>query len=67
VRGTVDGNGQLKLALKGATDGDPLLVTVQDNNGVAGKDIEIVYSKSCDDGKAPTLQGGLSVRLPGVI
>jgi hypothetical protein len=67
VRGTVDADGQLKLALKGAEDGDPILVSVTDNNGVQGQDLEIVYSKSCKDGKAPTLKGGLSTRLPGVI
>jgi hypothetical protein len=65
--GTVNNDGQLTVALKGVEEGDPLLVSVTDNNGNAGKDLEIVYSKKCKDGKAPKLQGGLSTRLPGVI
>jgi hypothetical protein len=65
--GTIPANQQLEIALKGVEDGDPLLVSVTDNNGVAGKDLEIVYSKACKDGKAPKLQGGMSTRFPGVI
>lgn len=65
--GTVGMDGQLALALQGLTDGDPLLVSVRDNNNVEGQAIEIVYSSRCKDGKAPSVKGGLGARLPGVI
>jgi hypothetical protein len=67
VRKTVPDDGMLRVPLKGAEDGDPFVISVRDNNGVQGKDVEVVYSKACKDGKAPTLKGGLATRLPGVI
>lgn len=65
--GTVDAEGQLKVALKGVVDGDPLVLSVTDNNGVRGQNVEIVYSSRCPGGKAPNVKGGLGVRLTGVI
>lgn len=65
--GRVDENGKLTIPLKGLADGDPLLVSVRDNNNVEGKAIEVVYSSKCKDGKAPSLKGGLGARLGGVI
>ncbi len=67
VAGVVDEKGQLSLALKGLNDGDPLLVSVRDNNDVQGQQLEVVYSSRCKDGKAPSLKGGLGARLGGVI
>jgi hypothetical protein len=67
VGGQVGTDGKLTVPLKGVEDGDPLVVSVTDNNGVQGQDLEVVYSKACKDGKAPKLKGGLSTRLPGVI
>lgn len=67
VSGVVDDKGQLSLALKGLSDGDPLLVSVRDNNNIEGQQLEVVYSSKCKDGKAPSLKGGLGARLGGVI
>lgn len=66
-RGQVEADGSLTIPLKALTDGDPLLVSVRDNNGVDGQAIEIVYSSKCKDGKAPSVKGGLGARLTGVI
>lgn len=67
IAGTVPEDGRLEIGLKGAEDGDPLVVSVADNNGVQGQDLEVVYSSKCKDGKAPQLKGGLSTRLKGVL
>jgi len=58
---------KLKLNVGDVKDGDPLLIRPTDNEGQVGKMVELVFSSKFKDGKAPKLQGGLNVRLPGVI
>lgn len=58
---------KLKLKVGDVKDGDPLLIRPTDNEGQVGKMVELVFSGRFKDGKAPKLQGGLNVRLPGVI
>lgn len=67
VNGTVPPDGKLEIALTELSEGDPLVVSVRDNNGIEGKQQDIVYSSKCKDGKAPSLKGGLGARLTGVI
>ncbi|MFH1809635.1 MAG: hypothetical protein ABIJ09_12890 [Pseudomonadota bacterium] len=59
----------INLNLKNVQIGDPIIIVPTDNEGVQGQRIELVFSTAdgCTDGKAPKLQGGLSVRLPGVL
>ncbi|MEW5854100.1 MAG: hypothetical protein AB2A00_35320 [Myxococcota bacterium] len=64
---TIGDDRQLRLNVGDLRDGDPLILTPRDNEGVTGKQVELVYSSRCKDGKAPKLTGGLGVRLPGVI
>jgi len=64
---TIDDSRQLNLKIGDLRDGDPLILTPRDNEGVQGQLVELVYSSKCKDGKAPKLQGGLGARLPGVI
>jgi len=66
--GRVGDDGKLTMSLGDAVrDGDPMIMSVSDNNGIAGKPVELVFSSKFDNGKAPKLAGGLSIRLPGVI
>jgi hypothetical protein len=67
MNATVGDDRQLNLKLGDIRDGDPLILTPTDNEGVVGQRVELVYSSKCKDGKAPKLQGGLGARLPGVI
>ena len=65
--GTVGQDRGLAVHLANMKDGDPLHITPTDNNAVAGKTVELVYSSRCQDGKAPKLKNGIEARLPGVI
>lgn len=64
---TVDDERNLSLNLGDVKDGDPLVMTPTDNEGVAGKQMELVYSTNAPGGKAPKIAGGLGIRLPGVL
>jgi len=58
---------QLNINLKDVRDGDPLLLTPTDNEGVQGQTMELVFAARGKGGKAPNLKGGIATRLPGVI
>lgn len=64
---TIPDDRTLNLNLGNVQEGDPLVVTPRDNENVAGKAIELVFSSRAEGGKAPKLKGGLGARLPGVI
>lgn len=66
-RATVGDDRNLNLNLGNVQEGDPLVLTPRDNEGVVGKAVEFVFSSRAPGGKAPKLQGGLGARLPGVI
>jgi hypothetical protein len=57
----------VSVGLRNLKAGDPLVLIPVDNNGVRGKEVEVVYTDANKRGVAPKLKGGLSVRLPGAI
>ncbi|MBI5493859.1 MAG: hypothetical protein HY904_02465 [Deltaproteobacteria bacterium] len=67
VRRDLNSGSTLAVGLKNLQNGDPLVVTPIDNNGVQGQQVEVVFSNANKKGVAPKLKGGLSVRLPGAI
>jgi len=66
VTAQVGENQKLDVALPGLAEGDTLILSPFDNNGLAGKQEELTYSAKCAGGKAPKI-GILAARLTGVI
>ena len=64
-RGNVGADQKINVPLN-ADDGDTLIVRPFDNEGTAGKELEILYSATCSNGRAKT-HNILGARLPGVI
>lgn len=62
----VDDDQKLNVRLNNVENGDTLLVTPRDNEGVEGKAVELHYSDCAKDGRAQT-HNILGARLSGVI
>lgn len=64
--GNVGDNRILSINLGQVKDGDPIVLTPRDNEGVQGKNIMLTYSSCSKDGKAATFNP-LGAQLPGVL
>lgn len=64
--GTVGDDRKLNVALGEVKDGDPIILSPTDNEGVVGQDVVLIYSSCSQDGKAAKLNP-LAARLPGVL